>query len=59
MYELLDQHRLLEPTCLKDTPNLEKFLSHIEELPKIKAYMASERFMSAPLNNKMAAFGNQ
>ena len=26
-------------------------------IPQIKAYMESEDFMKAPLNNKMAAFG--
>jgi glutathione S-transferase len=57
MYELLDQHRILEPAIFKETTNLKAFLDRFEALPKIKAYMESDRFMKAPLNNRMAKFG--
>ncbi|CAH1245287.1 GSTM3 [Branchiostoma lanceolatum] len=57
MYELLDQHRILEPTLLDDFQNLKDFLARFEALPKIAAYMKSDRFMSHPINNKMAKFG--
>ncbi|KAK4306257.1 hypothetical protein Pmani_021906 [Petrolisthes manimaculis] len=57
MYELLDEHLQLDPDCLKDANNIKEFMKRFEELPKIKAYMASDRFMKAPLNNKMAKFG--
>lgn len=57
MYELLDQHRVMEPTILDGTPNLKQFLDRFEALPEVKAYMSSDRFMKAPLNNKMAKFG--
>ena len=30
MYELLDQHRILEPTILEDSPKLKAFLDRIE-----------------------------
>lgn len=57
MYELLDQHRLLDPTLLEPHDNLTKFLARFEQLEPIKKYMESDRFMKAPLNNKMAKFG--
>jgi glutathione S-transferase len=57
MYELLDQHRILEPDCLKSYPNLSALLDRFEKLPKIEAYMKSSRFMKNPINNKMAKFG--
>ena len=55
---MLDQHLLLEPTCLKDTPNLEEYQKRFQEIPQIKKYMASDKFMKSPLNNKHAKFGN-
>jgi len=57
MYELLDQHRLMEPGCLKDCTNLSAFMDRFEALSEIKKYMESDRFMKWPLNNKMAQFG--
>jgi glutathione S-transferase len=57
MYELLDQHRILEPDCLKSYANLIALLERFEKLPKIEAYMKSKRFMKKPINNKMAKFG--
>jgi glutathione S-transferase len=55
-YEMLDQHKLYLPGCLKDFPKLEAYTKRFEELPKIKAYMASNRFMKSPVNNKMAVW---
>ncbi|XP_043226535.1 glutathione S-transferase Mu 5-like isoform X2 [Amphibalanus amphitrite] len=57
MYELLDQHKLLDATLVEAHDNLTKFMKRFEELEPIKAYMASDRFMKGPLNNKMAKFG--
>ncbi|XP_019643930.1 PREDICTED: glutathione S-transferase Mu 5-like isoform X1 [Branchiostoma belcheri] len=59
MYELLDQHRILEPTLLDDFQNLKDFLARFEALPKIAAYMKSDRFLSHPINNPMAKFGGK
>lgn len=59
MYELLDQHLQLDKDCLKDAQNLQDYQKRFEELETIKKYMASSRFMKAPLNNKMAKFGNK
>jgi len=57
MYELLDQHKLLVPNCLKDLENMTSFMERFENLPKISEYMKSDKFMKAPINNKMAKFG--
>jgi glutathione S-transferase len=59
MYEMLDQYTILEPTMLKDTPKLKAFKDRFEALPPIKKYMESDNFLKAPLNNKMASFGNK
>lgn len=56
MYELLDQHRLMKPGILDDYPNLAKFVERFENLPKIKAYMASDKFMARPVNSNLAMF---
>ena len=58
MYELLDQHKLLSPNCLKEFENLKSFTERFEALPRIAAYMKSDKFKKGPLNNKMAKFGN-
>jgi len=59
LYEMLDQHKQMKPDCLKDYSNLEAYCDRFEKLPAIEKYMKSEKFMKAPLNNKMANFGNQ
>jgi len=58
-YEMLDQHKQLSSDCLSKFPNLVAYCQRFEELPKIAAYMKSDKFMKAPLNNKMAKFGFQ
>ncbi|MEE6459713.1 hypothetical protein FKM82_000708 [Ascaphus truei] len=58
MYDVLDQHRMLEPTCLQNFTNLQDFLTRIEALPPVAAYMKSPHFMKTPINNCMAAWGN-
>ena len=57
LYEMLSQHKMLQPDCLKEYPNLEMYCTRFEKLPAIEKYMKSDRFMKAPINNKMAAFG--
>nr|ABS32298.1 glutathione S-transferase class mu [Cyphoma gibbosum] len=56
MYELLDQHRLMIKDVLVPYPNITKFMAAFEALPAIKAYMASDKFMKRPINNKIASF---
>jgi len=52
MYELLDQHRLMRPESVEKYPKLVAFLNRFEALPAIKAYMASDKFLKRPCNNK-------
>lgn len=59
LYEMLDQHKLFQPDCLKEFSNLQSYCERFEKLPAIEKYMRSDRFLKAPINNKMAAFGNQ
>ncbi|KAM9786098.1 glutathione S-transferase Mu 4-like [Neosynchiropus ocellatus] len=59
MYELLDQHRMFEPECLKDFKNLRDLMDRFEKLEKIAAYMKSSRFIKTPVNNKMAKWGHK
>ncbi|XP_053561313.1 glutathione S-transferase Mu 3-like, partial [Bombina bombina] len=58
MYDVLDQHKMLEPSCLQTFQNLQDFLARFEALPPITAYIASPQFMKTPLNNRMAAWAN-
>jgi glutathione S-transferase len=58
MYELLDQHRQLDKVMLAKYGKLIEYLDRFEKLPKMEAYMKSERFLKAPMNNRMAKFGN-
>ncbi|KAL4645892.1 glutathione S-transferase Mu 3-like [Arapaima gigas] len=59
IYELLDQNRMFEPTCLDTFKNLKDFLDRFEGLEKIAAYMKSDRFKKTPVNSKMAKWGNK
>jgi hypothetical protein len=46
-----------DETCLADTPNLSAFRARFRALPRIKAYLGSERFASvSALNNQHAKF---
>ncbi|XP_069489088.1 glutathione S-transferase Mu 1-like [Ambystoma mexicanum] len=59
VYDVLDQHRMLEPKCLDSFPNLKTFLDRFEALEKINIYMKSGRFMKTPINGKMAKWCNE
>ncbi|XP_035671020.1 glutathione S-transferase Mu 6-like [Branchiostoma floridae] len=59
MYEHLDQHRVLEPTCLNGFKNLEDFMDRFEALPSIAAYLKSDRFYVHPICNRRAKFSNE
>jgi len=56
LYEMLDQTRLMVSTSLQPYPNLKAFLDNFEAQPAVKEYMSSKRYISRPINNKMAAF---
>ncbi|KAK7805560.1 hypothetical protein U0070_025885 [Myodes glareolus] len=57
VYDVLDQHRVFEPTCLDAFPNLKDFVTRFEGLKKISAYMKSNRFLPSPLYLKQAMWG--
>ncbi|KAM5181564.1 glutathione S-transferase Mu 4 [Mantella aurantiaca] len=59
MYDVLDQHRMLDSNCLKSFPNLQNFLTRFEALPAIAAYMKSPRFMKTPINSRIAFWANK
>ncbi|BFZ08944.1 hypothetical protein BsWGS_11985 [Bradybaena similaris] len=54
IYEILDVFKVLEPKLLADSPKLEEYHERFEELPAIKAYINSEKFISRPINNTCA-----
>jgi len=56
---MLDQHLIFNASCLDAFANLKTYHDNFEKLEKIQAYMKSKGFISHPLNNKMAKFGNQ
>ena len=43
MYELLVQHRMLAPDQINSHTKMAAFIDRFEALPKIKAYMESDR----------------
>nr|ACR61712.1 26.5 kDa glutathione transferase recombinant protein [synthetic construct] len=57
LYENLDVFEIFEPKCLDKFPNLKRFKREFESLPKIKAYLESDRCIKWPLNNWIAKFG--
>ncbi|KAA0189267.1 Mu-class gst glutathione S-transferase [Fasciolopsis buskii] len=57
VYEALDAIHYVEPHCLDEFGNLKQFMSRIENLPQIKKYMGSERFIKWPLHLWRATFG--
>lgn len=58
MYEMLYAHLKLDPECLRASPKLKAFFERFGQLPKVKAYHASDKFQPLPINNKMAKFGH-
>jgi len=58
LYDFLDVLKKLDPTCLDKYSNLQEYLHRIEDIPSIKAYMASPNFIAFPINNTMARFGS-
>ena len=56
---MMDQHLIFDETCLDELTNLKNYHNRFQALDKIQAYMNSDKFISHPLNNKRANFGNQ
>ncbi|XP_069802446.1 glutathione S-transferase Mu 4-like [Dendropsophus ebraccatus] len=59
VYDALDQHKILDPTCLKNFKNLQDFLTRFEALPAIAAYLKSPRCKKTPINGKEAFWSNK
>ncbi|KAM9342509.1 glutathione S-transferase Mu 1-like [Pholidichthys leucotaenia] len=59
MYEVLDQHRKFQPSCLDNFKNLKDLIARFEALEKISAYVNSSRFRKLPIHNRMAKWGNK
>ncbi|KAM4872616.1 glutathione S-transferase Mu 1-like [Thomomys bottae] len=58
-YDILDMHRMFEPKCLDEFPNLKDFISRFEGLKKISAYMKTNRFLPRPVFSKMAQWSDK
>uniref|UniRef100_U3E7B9 Glutathione S-transferase n=1 Tax=Callithrix jacchus TaxID=9483 RepID=U3E7B9_CALJA len=58
-YDVLDQNRIFEPSCLDAFPNLKDFMSRFEGLKKISAYMKSSRFVPGLLFGKSATWNSK
>jgi len=54
IFEMIDQHLMMDAAMLKDCPKLKAFHKRFSELPAIKAYMATQAGL--PVNNKMAGW---
>ncbi|XP_075189835.1 glutathione S-transferase Mu 4-like [Anomaloglossus baeobatrachus] len=59
IYDALDQHKILAPTCLKNFSNLQDFLTRFEALPAIAAYLKTPRCKKTPVNGKAAFWSNK
>merc|ERR1711970_1018119 len=56
-WEILDHMYRFDDSMFADFKNLLAFKSNFEALPKVAAYIKSDRFMVGPCNNKMAKWG--
>ncbi|BHF81409.1 Glutathione S-transferase Mu 3 [Sparganum proliferum] len=56
LYDLLDALRTLESSCLKDFPNLQRYMERFEDLDKIKEFQKSDAYIARPFNNTVAAW---
>ena len=58
-YEWLDVQRLLVADVLTGFSNLQAFVQRIEDLPEVKKYMESDRFIKYPINGSTAKWGSK
>jgi len=56
-WEILDHMKRFDDSLFKGLDNLNAYFTRFAELPKIKAYISSDKFMTGPCNNKMAKWG--
>ncbi|CAI2731769.1 unnamed protein product [Schistosoma spindalis] len=57
LYDALDVVLYIDSTCLNGFPKLNSFKQRIENLPPIKNYLNSNRFINWPLQGWSAIFG--
>ena len=55
-YEAFDKCAIAAPGCLDALPKLGAFVARVAALPRVAAYLASERCIARPLNNPHAQF---
>jgi len=56
LYEIITVHTLLFPEVKTKFAKLAAYLQRFEELPKIKAHLASDKYIKAPINGPSAAW---
>ncbi|XP_013097111.1 glutathione S-transferase Mu 4-like [Biomphalaria glabrata] len=56
IFEMLDVHKLLEPSLLEERPKLKAYLNRFASVPAIAKYLASDENIVRPINNKSAKF---
>jgi glutathione S-transferase len=56
-WEILDHMELFDETLFEGLSNLKAYKANFANLPKVKVYITSKKFMKGPCNNKMAAWG--
>jgi len=54
LYEIITIHTVLFPDYKEKFPKLMAYLQRFEELPKIKAHLASDKFIAKPFNGPSA-----
>ncbi len=58
LYEELYANLVLDPTCLDSFSNLKNFVKRFEDIPAIKKFMSSPKYIKHALNGPMAKFGS-
>ena len=59
LYEIFDQHLVMEPTLFDALENLKAYVERFRGLENISAYMKSDKFIEYPLNGPQAAYGRR
>jgi len=59
LYEIFDQHLVMEPTLFDAFENLKAYVERFRGLENISAYMKSDKFIEYPLNGPQAAYGRR
>jgi len=57
LWEMLDHFELFDEAVFDGLSNLKAFKSNVAGLPKVKEYLASDKFMKSPINGKRAKWG--